>query len=87
MDTDAKKVTVDGADVSFTKTEYELLKLFLENRGKVFSREQLLSAVWPDDVVVTPRTVDINITRIRKKIGPYGDALVVKAGVGYSFQE
>ena len=87
MDTDAKKVTVDGADVSFTKTEYELLKLFLENRGKVFSREQLLSAVWPDDVVVTPRTVDINITRIRKKIGPYADALVTKAGVGYSFQE
>ena len=87
IDTDAKKVTVDGSDVSFTKTEYELLKLFLENRGKVFSRDQLLSAVWPDDVIVTPRTVDVNITRIRKKIGPYGDALVAKAGFGYSFQE
>ncbi len=86
MDTDAKKVTVDGADVSFTKTEYELLKLFLENRGKVFSREQLLSSVWPDDVIVTPRTVDVNITRIRKKIGPYADALVARAGFGYSFQ-
>ena len=87
MDTDAKKVTVDGSDVPFTKTEYELLKLFLENRGKVFSREQLLSSVWPDDVIVTPRTVDVNITRIRKKIGPYGEALVAKAGFGYSFQE
>ena len=87
MDTDAKKVTVDGADVSFTKTEYELLKLFLENRGKVFSRDQLLSAVWPDDVIVTPRTVDVNITRIRKKIGPYADALVARAGYGYFFQE
>lgn len=87
IDTDAKKVTVDGSDVSFTKTEDELLKLFLENRGKVFSRDQLLSAVWPDDVIVTPRTVDVNITRIRKKIGPYGDALVAKAGFGYSFQE
>ena len=87
MDTDAKKVTVDGADVSFTKTEYELLKLFLENRGKVFSRDQLISSVWPDDVIVTPRTVDVNITRIRKKIGPYGEALVAKAGFGYSFQE
>lgn len=86
MNTDAKKVTVDGADVSFTKTEYELLKLFLENRGKVFSREQLLSSVWPDDVIVTPRTVDVNITRIRKKIGPYADALVARAGFGYSFQ-
>ncbi|MDT3360422.1 MAG: winged helix-turn-helix domain-containing protein, partial [Bacteroidota bacterium] len=87
IDTDAKKVTVDGSDVSFTKTEYELLKLFLENRGKVFSREQLLTAVWPDDVIVTPRTVDVNITRIRKKIGKYADALVARAGFGYSFQE
>ena len=87
IDTDAKKVTVDGVEVPFTKTEYEILKFFLENRGKVFSREQLLSAVWPDDVIVTPRTVDVNITRIRKKIGPYADALVARAGFGYSFQE
>jgi phosphate:Na+ symporter len=87
MDTDAKKVTVDGVEASFTKTEYELLRLFLENRGKVFSREELLSAVWPDDVIVTPRTVDVNITRIRKKIGPYADALVARAGFGYSLQE
>ena len=87
MDTDAKTVTVDGVEVSFTKTEYELLKLFLENRGKMFSREQLLSAVWPDDVIVTPRTVDVNITRIRKKIGLYADNLISRAGFGYSFQE
>ena len=84
---DRKPVTVDGVEVPFTKTEYEILKFFLENRGKVFSREQLLSAVWPDDVIVLPRTVDVNITRIRKKIGPYGEALVAKAGFGYSFQE
>ena len=87
IDTDAKKVTVDGTEVSFTKTEYELLKLFLENQGKMFSREQLLSAVWPDDVIVTPRTVDVNITRIRKKIGPYAASLISRAGFGYSFQE
>ena len=87
IDTDAKTVTVDGVEVPFTKTEYELLKLLLENRGKVFSREQLLSAVWPDDVIVNPRTVDVNITRIRKKIGKYADTLVARAGFGYSFQE
>ena len=87
IDTDAKTVSVDGEDVSFTKTEYDLLKLFMENRGKAFSREQLLSAVWPDDVIVTPRTVDVNITRIRKKIGPYADCLTARAGFGYSFQE
>ena len=87
MDTDAKEISVDGTVVSFTKTEYELLKLFLENRGKVFSREELLSAVWPDDVIVTARTVDVNITRIRKKIGPYADCIVTRPGFGYSFQE
>ena len=87
IDTDAKKVTVDGEDVSFTKTEYELLKLFLENPGKVFTRDELLSAVWPDDVIVTARTVDVNITRIRKKIGAYAGSLVARAGFGYSFQD
>ena len=87
IDTDAKKVSVDGAEIPFTKTEYELLKLFLENRGKVFTRDELLSAVWPDDVIVTARTVDVNITRIRKKIGPYAADLVARAGFGYSFQE
>ena len=87
MDTDAKRVSVDGVNVPFTKTEYELLRLFLENRGKVFSREQLLSEVWPDDVIVTTRTVDVNITRIRKKIEPYADCIITRAGFGYSFQE
>ena len=78
---------MDGEDVPFTKTEYELLKLFLENRDKVFTRDELLSAVWPDDVIVTARTVDVNITRIRKKIGPYAGSLIARAGFGYSFQE
>ena len=87
MDLDKMVVTVDGESVSLTKTEYELLKLFLENRGKVFSREELLSAVWPDDVIVTARTVDVNITRIRKKIGPYADCIVTRPGFGYSFLE
>ena len=87
IDTDARRVTVDGEQVSFTKTEYELLKLFLENPDKAFSREQLLQEVWPNDVIVTERTVDVNITRIRKKIGPYAENLVTKPGFGYSFQQ
>ena len=47
----------------------------------------IVNAVWPDDVIVTARTVDVNITRIRKKIGPYADSIVTRAGFGYSFQE
>ena len=86
IDTDSKEVTVDGKPVSFTKTEYELLKLFMMNRGVVYSREQLLQAIWPDDVVVNTRTVDVNITRIRKKIEPYADSLATRAGFGYCFQ-
>ncbi len=87
IDTDSKEVTVDGNPVSFTKTEYELLKLFMMNRGVVYSREQLLQAIWPDDVVVNARTVDVNITRIRKKIEPYADCLATRAGFGYCFQD
>ncbi len=87
IDTDSKTVTVDGQPVAFTKTEYELLKMFMMNRGMVYSREELLQAIWPDDVVVNTRTVDVNITRIRKKIEPYAEHLTTRAGYGYSFQE
>jgi phosphate:Na+ symporter len=87
IDTEGKTVSIDGEPVAFTKTEYEMLKMFMMNRGMVFSREDLLQAIWPDDVVVNARTVDVNITRIRKKIEPYADHLTTRAGFGYSFQE
>ncbi|MBQ9576364.1 MAG: response regulator transcription factor [Muribaculaceae bacterium] len=85
MDLDKMSVSVDGQPVSLTKTEYELLKLFLENRGQVFSRQEVLERVWPRDVVVTDRTVDVNITRMRKKIGPYSSSIVTRHGFGYLF--
>ena len=87
IDTDGKIVKVDGEPIPFTKTEYELLKLLLENRGKAFSRDELLATVWPDDVIVTARTVDANIANIRKKIGSYSDMLATSNDFGYSFQE
>lgn len=87
IDTDAKVIRIDGETVPFTKTEYDLLTLFMENPGKVFSRYELLSTIWPDDTTVTDRTVEANITRIRKKIGPYADLLTTQSGFGYSFQE
>ncbi len=86
IDTDAKMVTVDRNVVAFTKTEYELLKLFLENPDRAFSREELLEAAWPEGVVVSERTVDVNITHIRKKIGPYAAHLVTRPGFGYCFR-
>ena len=86
VDTDSKLVLIDGKPVSFTRTEYVMLKLFLENPDRVFSREELLDIAWPDDVVVSERTVDVNITHIRKKIGPYAGHLVTRPGFGYCLQ-
>ena len=86
MNLDSKSVMVDGREVAFTKREFELLKLFIENPNKVFSREEILKLVWHDDVCVLDRTVDVNITRVRKKIGAYGANLVSRQGYGYSFK-
>lgn len=81
-----KSVTVDGESVSLTKTEFELLTLLLSHRGKVFSRQQILESVWPQDVIVTDRTVDVNVTRMRKKIGRYAGCIVCRQGFGYIFE-
>ena len=83
---DKKSITVDGNPVSLTPTEFELLHLLLVNRGKVLSRQQLMDMVWAG-VVVTNRTVDVNITRLRKKLGPYAQNIISRTGYGYVFEE
>ena len=85
IDLSQRKVVADGVPLNLTKTELELLHLLLSHRGQVFSRQQLLSEVWPSDVVVTDRTVDVNITRLRKKLGRYGRHIVTRQGYGYLF--
>lgn len=87
IDDEKKVVTVDGAAVALTRIEYEIFKLLFTNKGKVFPREDILSKVWPDDVIVTDRTVDVNITRLRKKIGEYGKRIVSRHGFGYLYEE
>ena len=62
MNLDKKTVTIDGEEIAFTKTEFELLHLLLNERGRVFSRQELIDRVWPKDVLVLDRTVDVNIT-------------------------
>ena len=69
-----------------TKKEFEILQLFLQNKGKVFSREEILTKVWQDEVLVLDRTIDVNITRLRKKIGEYGKCIVTRLGYGYCFE-
>jgi len=86
IDDEKKVVTVDGAAVALTRIEYEIFRLLFTNKGKVFPREDILSKVWPDDVIVTDRTVDVNITRLRKKIGEYGNRIVSRHGFGYLYE-
>lgn len=86
IDDEKKSVKVDGRPVSLSRTEYDLLKLLAHNPGKVFSRSDLISAIWPANVIVTERTVDVSITRLRKKIGEYGEKIVSRHGFGYCFE-
>jgi DNA-binding response OmpR family regulator len=86
LDTVRKRVIINDNQVELTKKEYEILKVLLENQGKVFSREDLLSRIWGRDVIVTERTVDVNITRLRSKLGAFGPCLKNKTGYGYFFE-
>ncbi|MCI7400845.1 MAG: response regulator transcription factor [Prevotella sp.] len=87
LNLDSKTVTVDGMPVPFTKTEFEILRTLLEESGRVFSRQELINRIWPSDVLVLDRTVDVNITRLRKKINPYSKCVVTRLGFGYFFEE
>lgn len=86
VDKAKKKVTIHAEGVSLTKKEFEILILLLENTGRVFSREDILSRVWKDESYVLDRTIDVNITRLRKKIGEYGKHIVTRLGYGYCFE-
>ena len=85
MNLGKKTVSIDGEEIPFTKTEFELLHLLLEERGRVFSRQELIDRIWPKDVLVLDRTVDVNITRLRKKIGRYSKCIITRLGFGYFF--
>lgn len=87
LDGSAKTCHVDGVEVTLTKLEYELLDLLLEHPHTVFSREEILTRIWPSDTYVLDRTVDVNITRLRKKIAQYGKCIRTRFGYGYSFEK
>ncbi|MDB4335041.1 response regulator transcription factor [bacterium] len=83
MNLDKKDLTISNERVELTRKEFEILKLFFENQTKIFSREDILLRIWGDDVIVTDRTVDVNITRLRKKLKHYGEYLKNRPGLGY----
>ena len=87
LDLEFKRCIVDDTEVKLAKKEFELLAYLISNRGKILSREQILSKVWKDEVVVLDRTIDVNITRVRSKIGSYGSYIVTRSGFGYGFRD
>ena len=87
LDLEFKRCTVDGIEVKLARKEFELLTYLISHRGKILSREQILSHSWSDEVVVLDRTIDVNITRLRSKIGAYGSYIVTRSGFGYGFRD
>jgi two-component system, OmpR family, alkaline phosphatase synthesis response regulator PhoP len=86
LDPGRKRLVVDGEPIDLTKKEFEIISLLINNPGKLYSREDILDIIWTSDVIVTSRTVDVNIARIRSKLGKYGERLKNKTGYGYYFE-
>ncbi|WP_346858948.1 response regulator transcription factor [uncultured Draconibacterium sp.] len=87
VDVNSKSVTIDDEQINLTRKEFEIVALLLKHQGQYISRDEILDRIWSDDVIVTERNVDVNIARLRKKIGDYGKYIVGKSGYGYAFKE
>jgi DNA-binding response OmpR family regulator len=86
LDLNRKSVTIDNEEVLLTRKEFEILHMLVSNKGKYLSRQEILDRIWSDDVIVTERNVDVNIARMRKKIGEYGNYIKGRTGYGYCFE-
>ena len=87
IDRNEKLCYLNGNEINLTKTEFDILLFLLTHRNRIYSREEIIKVVWDSDVVVTNRTIDTNIARLRKKIGNYGNNIVTRLGFGYGFKE
>lgn len=87
LDNSSKLCYIDGKEVALTKKEFDILYLLISNPGKVFSREEILQTIWEKNVYVVDRTIDVNINRLRKKMGEYESNIVTRQGYGYGFKE
>ncbi|MGQ8337752.1 response regulator transcription factor [Sunxiuqinia sp. A32] len=86
LDINRKSAAIGDEVIKLTRKEFEILALLMKNRGKYISRQEILNRIWSNDVIVTERNVDVNIARLRKKIGDYGSAIQGRAGYGYCFE-
>jgi DNA-binding response OmpR family regulator len=81
-----KSCYIDDEEIQLTRKEFDILVLLLSSRGTILSREQIMKRVWREEVVVLDRTIDVNITRLRKKLGMYGNNIITRTGYGYGFK-
>lgn len=87
IDRNEKLCYLGNEPLSLTRTEFDILLFLLTHRNRIYSREEIIRKVWAKDMVVTNRTIDTNIARLRKKIGEYGNNIVTRLGFGYGFKE
>ena len=87
LDQESKTCRIDGEEVALTKKEFDILFLFLSNPDKIFSRDEILDKIWDKNIYVVDRTIDVNINRLRKKLGDYERNIITKQGYGYGFKE
>ena len=85
IDFDTKEIFIKKDTVLLTKTEFELLKLLVEHQERIFSREEIINRIWLETPYITERTVDVHITRLRKKLGKYSSFISNRSGYGYRF--
>ncbi|MDR1006097.1 MAG: response regulator transcription factor [Bacteroidales bacterium] len=83
IDTKQKQISIKGQNLVLTKTEYELLVLLAANSKRYFSRQEIIDTLWKDAPYITHRTIDVHVTRIRKKLGSYAYLLINRSGYGY----
>lgn len=86
INTREKTCEVDGVSVTLPRKEFEIITLLLSDLGRIFTREEILNRVWRDEAIVTDRVIDVNISRLRSKLGRYGDNIITKSGYGYGFR-
>lgn len=87
IDRNEKICYIGDSEVPLTRTEFDILVFFLTHSNRIYSREEIIEQVWDQNVVVTNRTIDTNITRLRKKIGEFGNYIITRQGFGYGFKE
>ena len=86
IDLEGKRLVIGNKKIELTRKEYEILLLLAKTPGRIFSREEILRRVWESDVIVIDRTVDVNMTRLRRKMEEYGSYIRNKPGFGYYFE-